>query len=134
MSYQYPGLLKARFRLPLMIANFLNLKILKLLFMKMSLRKTLLQLSQQQDQLPQKIIRYVLPVVFVIFVMPALAQNSILVKGRVNNENSQPIQGASVLVKGTSTGATSDENGNFEIKLLPTGRLLFLLLVIPHLK
>lgn len=91
--------------------------------MKMSLRKTLPQLSSRQDQLPQKIIRYLLPVVFIIFAMPVFAQNSILIKGRVNNEANQPIQGASVLVKGTSTGATSDEKGDFEINA-PSGGTL----------
>ena len=93
--------------------------------MKMSLRKTLPKQSSRQDQLLQKITRYLLPVVFIIFAMPVFAQNTILVKGRVNNETSQPIHGASVLVKGTSTGATSDESGNFEI--------LFLLRLIYHM-
>lgn len=92
--------------------------------MKMSVRKILLQLSLQRDQLQKKIKRYALFLVVIIFSIPSFAQNTIAVKGRVNNESNQPIQGASVLVKGTSTGVTSDENGNFEINAPSNGTLV----------
>ncbi|HKP31326.1 MAG TPA: carboxypeptidase-like regulatory domain-containing protein, partial [Chitinophagaceae bacterium] len=37
------------------------------------------------------------------------------VKGRVSNEKGQPLAKASVLIKGTTTGTNTDDNGNFEI-------------------
>lgn len=45
--------------------------------------------------------------------VPAYAQQTIT--GRVTNEAGDPIAGASVLVKGTSTGTTTDNSGNFSI-------------------
>lgn len=38
------------------------------------------------------------------------------IKGRVVNELGEPIAGASVIVRGTKKGATTDDNGAFEIK------------------
>src|SRR6185503_16628569 len=52
--------------------------------------------------------------VMICFAVPAIAQ-SIRVKGRVTNENGQAVARASVTVKGSSTGTTADDNGNFEI-------------------
>ncbi|WP_082120725.1 SusC/RagA family TonB-linked outer membrane protein [Pedobacter sp. BMA] len=45
------------------------------------------------------------------------------IKGRVLDENGQPIVGASVLIKGTKTGATTDGNGAFTINA-PIGATL----------
>jgi hypothetical protein len=39
--------------------------------------------------------------------------------GRVTNEKGEPIPGASVIIKGTKTGVTSDENGYFKLQNLP---------------
>lgn len=39
----------------------------------------------------------------------------ILVKGRVTNEAGQPLEGVSILVKGTSRGTISNNNGEFQI-------------------
>src|SRR6478672_13879532 len=47
--------------------------------------------------------------------LPVLAQKNILVKGRVLNEKNQPVSNASVLVKGTTNGTTTNENGDFQI-------------------
>ena len=44
----------------------------------------------------------------------AIAQ-SIPITGRVVDENNQPVNGASVLIKGTSTGTAADSRGNFKI-------------------
>jgi TonB-linked SusC/RagA family outer membrane protein len=44
---------------------------------------------------------------------PAYAQQTIT--GRVSNEAGDPVVGASVIVKGTSTGTTTDNGGNFSI-------------------
>lgn len=50
-----------------------------------------------------------------LFVLPAFAQNNILVKGRVLNEKDQPVVGASILVKGTSNGTTTNDNGEYQL-------------------
>ncbi len=46
----------------------------------------------------------------------ALAQ-SLTVKGRVTNEKSEPLPNMSVVIKGTTTGAATDANGEFLIKV-----------------
>ena len=40
-----------------------------------------------------------------------------LVKGRIVNEKDEPVPGATVMVKGTSISAISNENGEFSIRL-----------------
>ena len=37
------------------------------------------------------------------------------VKGRIKDENGEPLQGASVMIKGTAQGVNTDANGQFEI-------------------
>ena len=49
------------------------------------------------------------------FALPLYAQKSIHIKGRVTNESGQPVAKATIMVKGTTTGVSSDDNGNFEI-------------------
>ncbi len=44
-----------------------------------------------------------------------------LVSGRVTDSGSQPLQGASVIIKGTGTGMITDANGHFQLKV-PAGR------------
>jgi TonB-linked SusC/RagA family outer membrane protein len=46
------------------------------------------------------------------------------VKGRVVNENGEPISGVSVLIKGTKRGVSTDENGVFEIKGIDENAIL----------
>jgi TonB-linked SusC/RagA family outer membrane protein len=43
------------------------------------------------------------------------AGDMVVVKGRVTEENGDPLQGASVIIKGTSKGVNTDLNGQFEI-------------------
>src|SRR5688572_22876593 len=59
----------------------------------------------------------------VVFVLPANAQN-VTVRGRVTNETGQAVPNASVTVKGTATGVSSNETGNFEISSPPNGTLV----------
>src|SRR6185503_12694746 len=61
--------------------------------------------------------------VMICFAVPALAQ-SIRVKGRVTTENGQAVARASVTVKGSSTGTTADDNGNYEITAPSNGTLV----------
>ncbi|MGN8070139.1 TonB-dependent receptor [Mucilaginibacter sp. 22184] len=46
--------------------------------------------------------------------------NDVTVKGKVLDEKGLPVPGVSVKIKGTSTGAVTDINGNYTVKL-PTG-------------
>src|SRR5688500_2521468 len=50
-----------------------------------------------------------------IFAIPAIAQNNILVKGRITNETGQPVANASIVVKGSTEGTSTNDAGNFEI-------------------
>ncbi|MDP3313696.1 SusC/RagA family TonB-linked outer membrane protein [Lutibacter sp.] len=47
------------------------------------------------------------------------------ISGKILDENGNPIPGATILVKGTSNGTTSDFNGNYEIKAASGGTLVF---------
>ena len=49
----------------------------------------------------------------------ALAQTK-TIRGRITNENGQPVQGASVIVKGSDKGTSSDANGIFSIEATET--------------
>lgn len=49
--------------------------------------------------------------------------NTRSITGTVSNENAQPINGASILLKGTSIGTTSDANGAFQIQVPEKGVL-----------
>src|SRR6185436_16904910 len=46
---------------------------------------------------------------------PGLTNNAI--SRRIVNDKGQPTAGASVVIKGTKTGTTSDENGNFRLQV-----------------
>jgi TonB-linked SusC/RagA family outer membrane protein len=58
-----------------------------------------------------------------VFSLSASAQN-ITVKGRITNETGQPVPSASVTVKGTTIGASSTAQGNFEISAPSNGTLI----------
>jgi TonB-dependent starch-binding outer membrane protein SusC len=53
------------------------------------------------------------------------AQKDIRVKGRIVNETGLAVGKASVIVKGSSAGVTSDDNGNYEITAPSNGILIF---------
>src|SRR5215211_3360504 len=53
----------------------------------------------------------------------AHAQN-ITVSGRITNESGGGVPGASVTIKGTSTGVTTNTDGSFQIAAPPTGTLI----------
>ncbi len=58
---------------------------------------------------------------FIAFSAPA--QNN-TVRGRVTNERNQAVVGASVIVKGTSIGTTTNETGDYQISVPPNGILV----------
>lgn len=54
------------------------------------------------------------------------AQNNFVsVQGTVVDANSEPLIGVSISAKGTSTGTTTDVDGNFSIKVVPGSTLVF---------
>lgn len=51
---------------------------------------------------------------------PVAAQpekNLATIRGKIADENGQPVSGASILVKGTNTGTSSDASGNFRLEV-----------------
>jgi TonB-dependent starch-binding outer membrane protein SusC len=59
-----------------------------------------------------------------LFILTTVAQNNISVKGRVTNERGQPVAGASVMLKETSIGVTTNENGEYQISAPANGVLV----------
>ena len=51
------------------------------------------------------------------FLKPNLQTFEITIRGRVTDENNQPIPGVNVLIKGTSRGASTDVNGQYTISV-----------------
>jgi TonB-linked SusC/RagA family outer membrane protein len=58
------------------------------------------------------------------FVLPSMAQNNITVRGRIINERSQPVTSASVVVKGTTIGTTTNDNGEYQLTAPSNGALV----------
>lgn len=56
----------------------------------------------------------------ILFSSEVLAQKNIL-RGKVSDENGNPVQGASILLNGTVRGVQSDLKGNYELKDFPSG-------------
>jgi TonB-linked SusC/RagA family outer membrane protein len=78
----------------------------------------------QQNKALRKIITSAFSVmVMLCFALPAFSQN-IRVKGRVTNESGQPVARATIAVKGSTGGATADDNGNYEVTAPSNGTLI----------
>ncbi|MFN8291417.1 MAG: TonB-dependent receptor [Chitinophagaceae bacterium] len=71
----------------------------------------------------KRLLRFLLLFQFLLATSFAMAQN-ITVKGRVLRDDGSPVPGASVLIKGTTNGTTSGENGEFTIQVPPKGSLV----------
>lgn len=61
---------------------------------------------------------------FTLFTLNGYSQNSLSVKGKIVNEQGQPVNGASITVKGLTTGASTNANGDFEISASPKSILV----------
>ncbi len=93
--------------------------------MKVSLNENLQKIFRQQNQNLQKCFSFVVSILLVVlFSQPVNGQNTIRVKGRIVNENGQPVQRASVTVKGSSSGVTADDKGDFSIDAPSDGTLV----------
>jgi len=99
---------------------FKNL-ILKLMFMKVSVPKIERWLKPGRRHMAlQNSAKKLLAIAFsalltLLFSVSIYAQNTIRVRGHVANETGQPVPKVSVVIKGTSNGATGNDNGDFEI-------------------
>jgi iron complex outermembrane receptor protein len=58
-----------------------------------------------------------------LLALAAISQNSITVKGTIKADNGQPIANASVRVKGTNKGTSTDDKGNFTLVMAPAAVL-----------
>lgn len=61
---------------------------------------------------------------FLILITTKLHAQDLSVRGKVVNEKAEPVPNISILVKGTSTGVTSDENGNYLIRVPDSNAVL----------
>lgn len=78
---------------------------------------------KQTAKTTKRLLRFLVLVQFLILANQVFAQN-ITVKGRVLKDDGQPVPSASIVVKGTTNGTTSNENGDFSISVSPDGTLV----------
>lgn len=67
----------------------------------------------------KQIVRFILVILTLSFSVGLMAQGTI--KGTINSKKGQPLVGATVLLKGTTTGTTTDFNGKYSLQV-PTGK------------
>ena len=82
--------------------------------------KNVLRLFNKRVMMPASIML----LSFLLISASTFAQN-ITVKGKVTKDDGQPVAGASVVVKGTTTGTTCNEAGEFTISAPQNGTLVF---------
>jgi len=63
------------------------------------------------------------------YIPPYKALSNVTVKGKVTDENGKPISGASVIIKGTTSGTVTDQSGNYELILEDGNSTLMFLMV-----
>src|SRR5690242_19321762 len=63
---------------------------------------------------------FILPLLF--FSLTGYSQN--LVKGTITDQNGQPLQGVSVIVKGQTVGTSTSKSGSFSINASPNSTLV----------
>lgn len=73
-------------------------------------------------------IKKILFLFFVVFAATAYSQD-VTITGTVTDANSEPLVGVNVLVKGTTTGAITDIDGNFSVSGKKGSTLVFLISV-----
>ncbi|MEO7045006.1 MAG: TonB-dependent receptor [Ferruginibacter sp.] len=61
---------------------------------------------------------------FTLFTYNGYSQNSLSVRGKIVNDQEQPVSGVSITVKGLTTGASTDSKGDFEISVPPKSTLV----------
>ncbi|NJB71677.1 iron complex outermembrane receptor protein [Saonia flava] len=66
-----------------------------------------------------------LMLLFISGFFSTLQSQEIGVSGKITDDSGEPLPGVNVVIKGTSTGTTSDFDGNYEIDAPSTGTLVF---------
>ena len=83
--------------------------------------------SKEESMLSNEVYRVIKGALKDVVTTPAMkAENAFLISGKVNDDKSAPIQGASVVLKGTSIGTVTDSNGNFQLKVPSNNGSLFI--------
>lgn len=67
----------------------------------------------------------ILALIMALIPTEVLAQKTILVQGTVTDEENEPVVGATVLVKNSSTGVSTDLDGHYQLNAPADGTLLF---------
>lgn len=62
--------------------------------------------------------------IFLLISGSVWAQGQRVIRGKVTNENNEPLQGASVVLKGNSLGTSTDASGKYEIRIPEKGGTL----------
>jgi TonB-dependent starch-binding outer membrane protein SusC len=78
---------------------------------------------RQTANIKKRLLRALMLLQFLCISGLVMAQN-ITVKGRVVKDDGQPLQGATVIVKGTTGGTTTSDNGDFSISAPANGTLV----------
>jgi TonB-dependent starch-binding outer membrane protein SusC len=91
---------------------------------KMNIMKKIAKLKKQFFQNKLLVRPGLFFLMLLLFAANAVAQN-IVIKGRVVKEDGQPVPKTSVVVKGTATGTTCDDNGYFQVSAAAGGTLVF---------
>lgn len=60
---------------------------------------------------------------FLVCTISLFAQTTRTIKGKVTDDAGSPLQGVSVLIRGTKTGTQTDASGNFTIKTTENGKV-----------
>ena len=60
----------------------------------------------------------------VLLQLATQAQNAVTVRGRILNDRNQPVENASVVVKGSNAGTTTNNNGEYQISVPAKGTLV----------
>ncbi len=81
--------------------------------------------STEKNLRPQKTITSFL-LLFICFFIPTLSRAQHTIKGTVSNTEGEKIPGVNILLKGTSTGTITDQDGQYNLEVPePRGTLIF---------
>ena len=92
--------------------------------MQVSIPQRKKKLNQGRLQHTKKFLTIAFAALFMLFFSFSANAQTIRVQGHVSSENGQPVPKASVVVKGTTTGVTGNDAGDFEIMAPPNGTLV----------
>ena len=83
--------------------------------------------SKEESMLSNEVYRVIKGALKDVVTTPAMkAENAFIVSGKVKDEKSAPIQGASVVLKGTNMGTITDSDGVFQLKVPSNNGSIFI--------